>query len=408
MTVTSFIPVDDGLKSLLRNDTYRRLWIAGFSNNLVRWFEVLFVGVYVFSLTRSPLLTAIAAMMRFLPMAAIGIVSGAVAEKIGRRQLYLIVTLFTATVTAAQFMLAINDALEVWHIFVGAFVSGVHWATDFPVRRTMLGQSVAGHRVGPAMALDAAASNITRLFGPLMGGLALAWTGIATAFLVGTLLHILSFVLVYRCPEFGRSQTLQTRLMGSIAEGLRLARTSRQFIGLFLVTVLFNSFAFPVISMIPVIGEEKLSVSPFLIGVLTGGEGLGAFIGSLIIARFGRNPLWYNKIYWVGTFACFLMASAFAASPTFMFASLSLLLMGIGISGFSVMQGTLAFVSFNAESRSRLMGLLSCGIGTAPLGYLAIGALANQFGPVTAIYFMTGLGALSLAVVVRLYPEIRK
>src|SRR5690606_26240522 len=124
-----------------------------------------------------------AAMGRFVPMIAVGLIGGALADRFGRRPLHLAVTFATGIVSAIQCALAWFDMLALWHIYVGVFMAGIHWASDMPLRRTMLGQSVPRALLGPAMALDSSGNNTTRLIGPLIGGASLALGGIAAGFL---------------------------------------------------------------------------------------------------------------------------------------------------------------------------------------------------------------------------------
>jgi hypothetical protein len=47
--------------------------------------------------------------------------------------------------------------------------------------------------------------------------------------------------------------------------------------------------------------------------------------------------------------------------------------------------------------RSRLMGIVTVGIGTGPLGVLAAGAIATEFGPRSAVLVMATMGLLFTA-----------
>jgi predicted MFS family arabinose efflux permease len=49
------------------------------------------------------------------------------------------------------------------------------------------------------------------------------------------------------------------------------------------------------------------------------------------------------------------------------------------------------------DMRSRLMGIVTVGIGTGPLGVVAAGAIATEFGPRTAVLVMAALGLLFTA-----------
>jgi len=69
--------------------------------------------------------------------------------------------------------------------------------------------------------------------------------------------------------------------------------------------------------------------------------------------------------------------------------------------GFSNMQTTLMLTEAPIEMRSRLMGIVTVGIGTGPLGVLLAGAIAGELGPRGAILVMASLGlAATLALVV--------
>ena len=56
---------------------------------------------------------------------------------------------------------------------VAAFLNGMFWVTDFPVRRTWMGEIAGNERVATAMSLDTVTGNGTRMLGPLLGGLLL-------------------------------------------------------------------------------------------------------------------------------------------------------------------------------------------------------------------------------------------
>ena len=66
--------------------------------------------------------------------------------------------------------LSSNGLLEVWHIGLASFISGLVWSTDFPVRRTLMSDLAGPSRVSRAMSLDILAGSVTRTLGPLLGG----------------------------------------------------------------------------------------------------------------------------------------------------------------------------------------------------------------------------------------------
>lgn len=394
--------------ALLADPDFRKIWLAGIANGIVRWFELLFIGIYVFQLTGSAFYVALVAVLRLGPIGPAGIVTGVLADAMGRRTLYLVATGLVVLVSAIQFVLALTGDLQLWHIAVGALLSGIYWATDLPLRRTMLGDVAGTMRMAPAMALDASVNNANRMLGPLIGGVLLETLGAAGAFLFSTLVNAAGFLLILFLrkdePRPGPSATLMGIFMGGIA----VARQNRAIVGTLMISVIFNVFGFPIVSMIPVIGTERFELSSAMIGLLMSAEGAGAFVGSLVLARLAPREALYQRIHWGGIIVCQLMIVAFVMSPWASLGWLSLFVMGLGIAGFSAMQTTLVMLSVEPHMRSRLMGLLAMSIGLGPLGFLHLGWLADQVGAPVALVIMAAEGMLCLVATLLYWPEIRK
>ena len=66
-----------------------------------------------------------------------------------------------------------------------------------------------------------------------------------------------------------------------------LVRTDRRLIGVLVVTVIYNIFAWPFTSMIPVIGRDRLHLGPEGVGLLATMDGIGAFMGALLLQNTG-------------------------------------------------------------------------------------------------------------------------
>ena len=234
--------------ALFRSAGFRRVWASGVANGATRWLEFTAVALFVFQQTGSPFLTALTATLRLVPMALFGPVMGILADALGARRVYLGLTLAMVATFAVQAGLALTGRLDLWVVLVGCFVSGVYWSTDFPVRRTLLGAVTGEALAGPALIQDSLANNVTRMLGPMLGGVLLSVAGIAGVMIFGGGASVLAFALVLRLKGAGRVARPATSVRASpldrfardLREGLRIARTTPAALLVLAITIVFS------------------------------------------------------------------------------------------------------------------------------------------------------------------------
>jgi hypothetical protein len=305
---------------------------------------------------------------------------GAAADRAERRTSLLVIVGVSLFASLALTAIAAAGFLAVWHLAVASFIGGVGWAADNPVRRAMLGQVAGPERMGAAMSLDVVANNASRVAGPMLGGALLATTGIAGTFALCAALHLVALVAALRVRHRDVNPAgAPIELLAGIAESIGAARRDPRLGGTLLITLIFNLFAWPFVSMVPVIGQDRLGLGAGGIGVLASMDGVGALLGAVVIALLAR-PSNYRLLYLGGLATYLAMIPVFALSTHAILGGAALLLMGIGQAGFSIMQATIIYVAAPARLRSRMLGLLTMCIGTSPIGFAQVGLLADAIG----------------------------
>ena len=394
----------NGVRSLLVDTSFLRVWSTGALAGTARWLEMLAVGVFTYDLTGSAGLTAAMVFARQLPMVLFGVTVGALADRFDRRFLLLVELALLAAVSAGLAVLAHFEAIGLWHVALGAFIGGCYFVTELPVRRTMLGEIAGPDRVGAALSLDSATNNATRAVGPLVGGTAYQLLGLEGAFVCSLVLYAVAFLLVrpLRYRDMAQAAVRAgTGFLAGLSDGLRFVRARREITGTLAFTIVANLFGFPYAALVPVIGRDTLALEASSIGMLMSAEGLGAFTGSVILANLARPP-WYQAIYRGATALFVACLVVFALSPWFLLSLPVLLVAGFGVAGFAAMQMTIIFRSAPPELRSRVMGVLAMCIGAGPIGTLHMGLMADLLGAQAALLLVSleGVVALVAALVV--------
>lgn len=399
--------IDSPFRRMIRESPpdFWRLWFVGLVVFTVRWLETVAVGVVVYQRTGSAFLVAMMTMLRLLPMGLFGAFLGALAERFDRKITLIGVVILMGATSATLAILAWTGRLEVWHLALASFANGCGWATDNPVRRMMIGEVVGREHMGTAMSIDVGANNASRMVGPTVGGLLLASTGIEGAFLLSVLMYVgaiaAAMTVRSRIPRSQGSGSVLAR----ISEGLTIVRGDSRLVGTLVVTVIYNVFAWPFTSMIPVIGRDRLMLGPEGVGILASLDGIGAFVGAMVLALW-LTPRWYVRAYVGGVIVYMIMLIVFAVVTTPVLAGVALLLTGVGGAGFSTMQATLVYLAAPPEMRSRILGVLSVCIGTGPIGFIWLGWLADEIGAHNATAVTGVMGLLALAATWRLWRTI--
>jgi predicted MFS family arabinose efflux permease len=258
-----------------------------------------------------------------------------------------------------------------------------------------------------AMSLDAGSSNAARMAGPAIGGVVLATWGIGGCFAIGAMLFLVGFAMAsgvrYRNHERTHAGGM---FLDNITAAIKLSIRERPLAGFFVITLIFNLFALPILSLVPVIGQDHLGLGAGGIGLLASMDGVGALAGALACFFFARTEH-YVRIYTYSTIGYLIALMAMAVLPHAALAGLALIVAGFGNAGFGIMQSTLIFHGVRPEMRALLLGLLTVAIGTGPLGFLQIGLLAESFGAQLAVLISGVEGLVALVLTRPLWRTIR-
>ncbi len=388
---------DHAVRELLATPDFLRLWLVGAFANAMRWLEMLASGLFAYEVTHSALAVTGVVAARQLPQLFLGAFAGAISEAVNRKVIVMLALVGPAVVSTVLATLATTGTLQLWHVAVGNLLSGVLWTTEMSTRRRMVGEVAGPHRIVPAIALDSVTSAATRMIGPLLGGMAFQWLHMKGAYTVTALVQ---FGGAFALAGLTHSQVTRRlslmRIPGEILEGLAFARTRPVILLVFGITVVTNSFAFAYQGLVAPLGRGVFHVSPSLVGLLAAGEPLGALLGGVLLA--GGVIRMNRQLTFAGGSALFMCALiVMALSPSYWLAFTVLVIGGFGTAGFGNMQSTLMLTEAPAEMRSRLMGIVTVGIGTGPLGILTAGVLSDHVGPRDAVLVMASLGLLATA-----------
>lgn len=386
------------IKALFALGDYRRLWSIGGLTGVCRWLEFIALGIFAWELTRSPSLVALLGVLRMLPYVALGFFTGAIADSIDRRRGQMFTLAVMATTSIVMAVLTATGTAGYAAIAVATMISGAFWTTDMPLRRRLLVDTAEG-KVAAALGFDNATVYAARAIGPLTGGLAYQSLGISGIYAIIASSYLASLVLASRLASIPAAPAVRL----SLGERLRLLVPpralvlSRPFLVIMGVTLVYNVWCFPFISMVPVIAQKDFALAPAAVGALSACDGIGGTIGALIIgALAGERTLF--RFYFLGTLGFVLMIGALSLHLTIGATVATLLMLGVAAAFFSATQYGLIYVMSPPEARGRVTGVLSLCIGSSMLGHYHAGLLFERFQSAQAMQLMAAEGSLAMVL----------
>jgi MFS family permease len=386
----------------MRHRNYRLFWFGQVTSLVGTWMQSVSQPWLVLELGGSPIELGAVLAAQFAPSTILAPIGGVLADRLDKRRTLLVVQIIAMLQAGILFALAASGVVEIWHVFVLAAILGTASAIEMPVRQAFSAELVPDEDLVNAIALNSTSFNLSRVVGPAIAGLTIAAFGTALNFGLNALSYLAVLAgLVLIDPTRLHRPPMPDRLpsvRASLVEGLRYARRVPT---VFWPLVLLGGVATVAMNfqtLLPLYARDALGLGPEGYGALFAAMGVGSVAGSMYLAFSARRRPMLRFI--VGGGAVFLGLELVLALTTSAPAAF-VLIGGIGLASI-LMVNTINVMIQNSvghELRGRVMSLyVTVFAGTAPIGGLLAGSVAEAWGPAVGFGLGAILGAIVLAI----------
>ncbi len=393
---------------VLQDRNFQFLWSARWIHEISRRMELIVLGYLILELTGSAFQVGLISVFLNGPRPPLSLVAGMLADRLDRWRILVGMHTVYLFIAAGILALLVVGSIQPWHVFLAVLLQGTAKVLDDPTRRASLFDLARQDRIAHAMSLETITNNGGKILGPMAGGIIVEFYGFTGAFIVLVVLDLIAAFLIFKMRLPDRSATIvrDTAFLQGIRSGIGHSFSDKFVLGVLTISLVMNAMVLPLQYFIPVIATDVLKVGPALGGLLGSADGIGAFIGAIIIGA-RRRYTFHGRYFVIGALIVGAGVVAVAWSPWFVVSFLLLLGAGVGQSGFSTMQSTILMLSSPAEMRGRIMGSqgLVNGLGHL-IGGVEIGAIAQAFSISIAIGINAGVGILFMLPVIILTPLV--
>ena len=394
--------------SALRYRNFAFYWFGQLSSVMGQNMQWVAQSWLVLYLTDSPAMLGLAGLASSVPTIVFALVGGAAADRADRQMLLRVTQLAQALLYGLLATIIVMGLVQTWHVMVFAFFAGLIRAFDQPTRQALVPHLIPRHELPNAVALGSSVWQLSRLAGPAIAGMLIAFFDVGVTLYVASI-GFLVFVMLLafiRIEKVAGPEPASRGMLNDLFDGLRFIRRNELFYTLIAMTFLDSIFGMSYTVLLPVFARDILDVGSTGYGLLQTTSGVGALGGTLVVvwlSHSGRRGL--QALIGAASFG--LLIVAFAFSPWYPLSLALILLMGLANQTYMTTVNTVLQMHLPDELRGRVMGIYGLTYSLVPLGGTVSGTVAEFAGAPVAVAMGGLLVACMAGFVFLRLPRVR-
>lgn len=403
----------------LRYTNFRYMWLGQLGHSAAMWMEQVVRPLLILELTGSPLKVGLLVAVRTIPQLIFGLIAGVVADKYDKRRVLMSSQIVTLSMHLTLAVLLLTGRIEVWHVFVTAFLTGGSMAFNQPARQSLIPRIVPKQILLNAIALNTAAMNIMRILGAGMAGLLLIFLQYGQVYLMNAVIFLFVVWTTLRIsmppevpPESPAETSTEpadpTSFFQDLLEGFRYVAANRIILYLVGMALIIFVIGHPYQQVfVPLLAMEVLEIGRSGTGWMLALSGLGALTGSLVMASVRRLPR--RGLILMGFLTIFGLALLLLSqSRSFAVSGIALVIAGCMMTAYNSLNTSLLLENSSLKFHGRVISLMSLDRGFVSVGAVISGGLAEMLGPQSGL---AAIGVLCVVATMQLFifiPALRK
>jgi len=392
--------------ALVRNRAFQRFWGARVLSSMSFQMLAVAMGWQVYALTHSAFALGLVGLAQFLPMFALTLVVGPVADRYDRRRIAAVCQSIESAAALTFAVATFGGWVSAPLVYLLAATVGAARAFESPAISSLLPGVVPRPQLPRATAWAASANQTASIVGPALGGL-LYGIGAGPAYLACALSFALAAVLAGTMTLLAKPPARAPVTLRSVFSGIAFIRSQPVVLGalsLDLFAVLFGGAT----ALLPVFARDILDAGPTQLGLLRSASAVGALAGTIWLAHFPlrRRP---GAAMFGGVIVFGLATVAFGLSHDFFVSLVALAVLGASDVVSVVVRLSLVQLRTPDEMLGRVSAVNSLFIGTSnQLGEFESGLTAGWWGAQRAVV-IGGFATIGVALLwMRLFPGLRE
>ncbi|MBS20928.1 MAG: hypothetical protein CL739_02385 [Chloroflexi bacterium] len=328
----------------------------------------------------SPLALTLVTLTFALPMTVVAPLAGALADRFSRKKLIIFSQIGSGIFTLFLGALDFIGVVNFWHIMIIGVFNGSLMAINMPSRQAIISDIVPDSKLMNAISLNFSSMNLTRVAGPALAGFLILLMDTSGVFFVIAVIYAFAAITI-GMVNYAPDREIKTgkNVGGDVLDGLRYVFATPSLRSLFIMSFIPVIFGFSFMALVPAWAREALAIESDGLGILLMLMGIGATIGTLLLASIGNIPK-RGMVMLGASLAWGISLAIFAQLTSFTIAIPFLIFIGLTSSMYMSLNMTMVQIKANPEMRGRTMSIAMMTFGMMPLSAVPFGTLAEKIG----------------------------
>ena len=402
--------------SVLAVPNFRWLWIGSLGSSFAMNMQIIARGWFVYDLTSSAMDLAWVTLSFMLPSVLFSLYGGVLADRLPKRSLIVFAQTLNAAATLVMAWIIFSGNVVFWDFIWFGFFNGTVLALSMPARQAFVPELIPQPLIFTAMALNTTGWNLSRIVGPALAGLLIAWLaggdkqsafGLGIVYTVIASLYLASALTTLFVDRPGIStQEQRNGTYQEMREGLAYVFAHPRIFALLLLSIIPFLFGMPLNTLLPAFNQDVLGGHADSLGILVSAMGGGAIIGSMTMAAQGDMR---RKGFWllISSLGWAIATAFFGFSVNLTAALVAIALIGlISAWNMSLNRGLIQH-AVDSHMRGRIMSIDMMFHGLMPLGVFPISWIAEGYGVGTALVVSGSAFAALIGLSMMWSPAVR-
>ena len=375
-----------------------------FARNLLVWY-----------ITGSGAVLGVLALAHAIPMILFTLAGGVLADRLQKKNVIQVCQVFSVLISLGTTLALVVGYLSPahpeswWVLALSGVLQGVVMGIMTPSRSAIISEIIPPHQLMNAISLNNLGMNVFRIISPALAGVLVDVFDFWVVYAIMTFMIMTSVVFIMMVPPTSTPAKAMevSNSLQDVLEGWKYIRGQKTIFAILVFTAVGMILGAPYSQLLPMFAEpEILNISATGLGILMMVSGIGAIIGSLILASLTNRRRGLILISAVLLMSLTLVGFSFSAwlplSMVFIF------FIGMGSTVQMALGNSLIQYYVDATYRGRVMSFFMLCFGLSSLGAFFAGILAEGVGVQWAVGSLAILLVVMTGFVLTMVPRIRK